>query len=92
MFNGEVGYDLPFGVTTSVAMRRSGGSLDNNASFTGNTTLAGYTLFDWRVEWKVRPALTLFGRVENIGDRQYQTVNGYNSLGRTVYFGIRGHF
>jgi vitamin B12 transporter len=89
LFNAALGYDLPFGVTTSVAVRWSGASFDNASS---NLALPGYALVDWRVEWKVAPALTLFGRVENIGDKQYQTAAGYNSLGRTVYAGIRGHF
>jgi vitamin B12 transporter len=89
MINADLGYDLPFGVTTMVALRHAGASFNDN-SYT--QLLAGYTLFDWRAEWKVRDALTLFGRVENIGNRQYQTAYGYNSLGRTVYFGIRGHF
>jgi len=89
LFNAELGYDLPYGVTTTVAMRRAGASFNDS---TYSKVLAGYTLFDWRAEWKVQPALTLFGRVENIGNRQYQTAYGYNSLGRTVYFGIRGHF
>jgi vitamin B12 transporter len=89
LLNGAVGYDLPFGVITSVAVRWSGASFDTASS---NLVLAGYTLVDWRIEWKVAPALTLFGRVENIGDRQYQTAAGYNSLGRTAYAGLRGHF
>ena len=89
VFNGEVGYDLPFGVTTSVAMRHAGASFNDS---TYAQVLGGYTLFDCRVEWKVQSALTLFGRIDNIGDRQYQTAYGYNSLGRTAYVGIRGHF
>lgn len=89
LFNAEVGYDLPYGIATSAAVRRAGASW-NDVSYT--QLLTGYTLFDWRASWKVRPELTLFGRVENIGNRQYQTAYGYNSLGRTVYVGIGGHF
>ena len=55
-------------------------------------TLASYTLVDLRADWKVAPAVTLFGRVDNLGNVQYQTAYGYNSLGRTVYLGLRGHF
>ena len=88
LFNGSLGYELPFGVTTSVAVRTSGSSVDGAYPF----TLGGYTLVDWRAEWKLASGLTLFGRIENIGDVHYQTAYGYNSLGRTAYFGIRSHF
>jgi len=89
VFNAELGYDLPRGVTTSVAVRWSGASFDTASS---NAVLNGYALVDWRAEWKLVSGLTLFGRVENIGDKHYQTALGYNSLGRTGYFGVRGHF
>ena len=89
LLNAALGYDLPAGVTTSVALRWAGASFDNAAS---NQMLAGYALVDLRIEWKTPQGLTLFGRVENIGDKQYQTAAGYNSLGRTAYLGLRGHF
>ena len=87
-FNGSLGYELPFGVTPSVAVRWSGAALDGASA----VTLASYTLVDLRADWKVAPAVTLFGRVDNLGNVQYQTAYGYNSLGRTVYLGLRGHF
>ena len=87
-FNAALGYELPFGLTPSVALHRAGGSLDGAAP----VTLAGYTLVDLRAEWKLAPELTLFGRVDNVGNTQYQTAYGYSSLGRTVYLGLRGHF
>ena len=88
VFNGSLGYALSCGVTASVAVRWSGGSRDGAAP----VTLSGYTLVDLRAEWKAAPAVTLFGRIDNIGNAQYQTAWGYNSLGRTAYLGIRGHF
>ena len=33
--------------------------------------------------------IELYGRVENLGDAHYQTVNGYNSAGRGAYLGVR---
>jgi vitamin B12 transporter len=89
LFNAELGYDLPHGLRTSVAVRGSGASFD---SASDTAVLAGYALVDWRAECTLASGLTVFGRVENIGDRQYQTARGYNSLGRTAYFGLRGHF
>jgi vitamin B12 transporter len=88
LFNASLGYELPFGVTTSVAVRTSAASADGAYP----VTLAGYTLVDVRAECKLASALTVFGRVENVGNVQYQTAYGYNSLGRTAYLGVRGHF
>lgn len=88
LFNGSLRYDLPFGLATALAVRWSGGSLDGATP----VTLAGYTLVDWRTELTLRGGLTLFGRVENIGNARYQTAYGYNSLGRTGTIGIRGRF
>lgn len=88
VFNASLGYEFPFGVTTGVAVRYSGSSADG----ANPVTLAGYTLVDWRAEWKLPRGLTLFGRVENLGNVHYQTAYGYNSLGRTAYIGLRGHF
>ncbi len=81
LLNATLGYDLSAGVSTSVALRWAGASFDTASS---SQMLPGYALVDWRVEWKLAPALTLFGRFENIGDKRYQTAAGYNSLGSTA--------
>jgi vitamin B12 transporter len=86
--NASLRYDLPFGVTTAVAVRWSGGSADGAAP----VTLPGYTLVDWRSEWAMNNGLTLYGRVENIGNARYQTAYGYNALGRTLTLGLRARF
>lgn len=87
--NGEIGYDWANGLTTSVALRYAGVSYDDNYS---TLTLASYVVADLRAEWKLPSGLALFGRVENLADRRYQTAAGYNSIGRSAYLGIRGHF
>ena len=92
--NGDLGYDWAHGVTTSVALRYSGGApdLDFNSYPTANVTLPSYALVDLRASWAVLPALTLYGRVDNIGNQQHQTSLGYNSLGRAAYIGLRSRF
>ncbi len=87
--NAELGYDWPGGVNTSVAVRTA--SSETNDDFS-SLTLGAYAVVDLRAEWKLLPGLTLFGRVENVGDKYYQTAYGYNSLRRTGYVGIRTHF
>lgn len=87
--NAQLGYEFPFGLTTSVAVRYSGHTFDRA---TGTTVLDDYWLADVRGEWALSSGLTLQGRVENIGNRHYQTAGGYGSLGRSVYLGLRSRF
>jgi vitamin B12 transporter len=89
LLNATLGYDLPAGVTVSAALRWAGASFDNAVS---SLVLPGYAVVDLRAEWKTGGGLTLFGRVENVADRHYQTAAGYNSLDRTAMLGLRGHF
>jgi vitamin B12 transporter len=87
--NVEAGLDLPQGLKASVAARYSGQSFDRAGS---TTVLPGYWLIDLRAQWRVIDGLTLQGRVENLGNRHYETASGYSSLGRTVYLGLRSRF
>lgn len=87
--NIEGGVDLPQGIRTSLAARYSGESY--NAA-TGTAKLDDYWLLDLRAQWQVTPGLMLQGRIENLTDKDYETVAGYTQLGRTVYLGIRSQF
>jgi vitamin B12 transporter len=87
--NLEGGIDLPQGLQASVAARYSGESFDRATS---TTPLPDYWLVDLRAQWRATDALTVQARVENVGDKQYQTAGGYGMLGRTVYLGLRGRF
>jgi outer membrane cobalamin receptor len=40
----------------------------------------------------VNDRIELFGRVENLGDGNYQTAAGFNSLSRNAYVGARVKF
>lgn len=87
--NVEAGVDVPMGLRASVAARYSGNTFDRAGSA---NVLADYWLVDLRAQWKVADGLTLQGRIENLADRQYETVSGYSTLGRTVYLGLRSQF
>lgn len=51
-----------------------------------------YATLTLRGELWVNDALTLFGRIENAWDEQYQTAAGYATQGRAAYFGVRARF
>ncbi|WP_076069356.1 TonB-dependent receptor plug domain-containing protein [Sphingomonas montana] len=54
--------------------------------------LDDYILGSARIGYRIAPAIEAFGRVENIGDVQYQDVVGYATPGRTVFGGVRLRF
>ncbi|MGC4250470.1 MAG: TonB-dependent receptor [Sphingobium sp.] len=89
MANGELGYRFPFGLKASVAVRYSGETYDKA---TGTAKLDDYWLTDLRADWQLLPGLSLYGRVENLSDRHYETASGYGTLGRSFYAGIRSRF
>lgn len=87
--NGSVTYTLPQGISGGAAVRWSGETFDNA---THTTRLAPYALVDLRGEVPVTTTFALFGRVENVFDKQYQTAFRYGTLGRSFYAGFRGRF
>ena len=52
-------------------------------------TLGGYTLVNLAASWQVAPWVSLFARVENLFDKQYEEVIGFGHLGRAGYVGVR---
>lgn len=87
--NAEAGIELPQGLRASVAARYSGESF--NAA-TGTAKLDDYWLVDLRAQWQVAESLIVQGRVENLTDKDYETVAGYGTLGRTFTLGMRTRF
>lgn len=56
------------------------------------TTLDGYTLVNLYASYDVRKNVTLFGRVENLFDEQYEPAIGYGAPGRAGYGGVKVTF
>lgn len=52
-------------------------------------SLSGHTRLDLRAAWPVSPAWTLEGRIENLGDIDYELVSGYNTPGRSGLLSLR---
>lgn len=70
-------------------IRLASDSLDG---FGGSTRLDGYVLLGARAAFEINDAMELYGRVENAGDTDYQTVAGYNAYGRNAHVGLRAKF
>ena len=67
----------------------AGGSVQ----YTGERTDSGhdlpsYWLASLDVRYRISQEVSLYGRIENLFDRDYETVYGYNQPGRGVYVGV----
>ena len=87
--NGSVSYRFGRGIAAGAAVRWSGETFDNAAH---TIRLAPYALVDLRGELALTKAVALFGRIENLLDKDYETAYRYGQLGRSVYAGLRGRF
>jgi len=55
----------------------------------GGSTLQGYGRLDLRAGWQVNQAWSFEARVENLADRDYELVSGYNTPGRSGMVTVR---
>ena len=61
---------------------------DNNPSFTGRDTLAGYTLLNLGAQWHLNPQTTLNVRLNNVTDEDYRLASTYAMPGRHAFVWI----
>lgn len=54
----------------------------------GPSRMPGYGLLNLSASYPLMRELRVFGRIENALDKEYQTVDGYNTLERTFYLGL----
>ena len=57
--------------------------------FIGETEsgINAYNYADITLQYAYNKSIKLYSKVHNVADNQYQVANGYNSPGRTVFFG-----
>lgn len=83
--------DQPYDATLTV---RYNGAADD--TFFGLSTetkrLDAYTVVNFNVDWAIAEGVTLYGRLENLGDAQMIDVFGYASAGRAATLGLRAGF
>jgi vitamin B12 transporter len=51
-------------------------------------TLGSYAVLDLTASCRVSAQVRVFGRVENAGDRRYESVYGYRQAGRGIFVGV----
>lgn len=77
--------DWSFGTTLRGSSRRDNSQYDDYK-------IAGYGVVDLRTSWQVMPNVKLSAKLDNVFDREYQLVNGYNTQGRYVEGGVTFFF
>jgi len=87
--NLNASYAWPIKLRTDLAVRYADRSFDDDAH---TTPLQSYVLWDVRVSYPLRHDLELFGRIENLTDKHYETVYEYGTMGRAAYGGVRYSF
>ncbi len=87
-------YVWPIKLSTTLAVRYAGRSNDENFNVFPyqQVVLGSYTLVDLRASYPIRDNLELYGRVENLTDKSYETAYSYGTLGRAAYGGVRVKF
>jgi vitamin B12 transporter len=85
----DASWNLPHGATLAASVRYSGEAWNNTAN---TVLLKAYVLADLRASLPLSPGVELYGRVENLFDRTYQTAYQYGSVGRTAYLGVRARY
>lgn len=79
----RLGADYTVGVwAVGGSLLRAGNSFDDAAN---TRELAGRTTADLYVDYAVNPAWTLQTKLNNVTNKQYETIYGYNQPGRAVY-------
>ena len=59
------------------------------ATATERDRLGGYGLLNAFVKYAVTPDWSVEGRANNLLDKQYETVRGFQTAGANVFFGVR---
>jgi vitamin B12 transporter len=74
---------FPTGGWTGLEVAHVGSRFD-----VGQEKLPAYTLFNLHAGWPLAEGLRLEGRLENLTDREYENVVGFNTHGRSLFVGV----
>lgn len=69
-------------------LKLSGDREDNNLAFSGREILAGYTLLNLGMSYKVQKNVSVQGRINNLTDAKYMLANTYSTPGRNVFVSL----
>jgi vitamin B12 transporter len=88
--SGKLDLNIAFGpMNWNLAGYFTGRRADSDFLGLGLTSNPGYARFDFAGSYRLGHGVSLYGRVANLADKQYQDVLGYPALGREFRLGVR---
>jgi vitamin B12 transporter len=84
--NVSIDWQTPWRASVGASLALIGDSFDNLAN---TVRLDGYVLARLRASYPIAQGVSLYGRVENLFDAEYETVSLYGTTGRAAYVGVR---
>ncbi|WP_333571037.1 TonB-dependent receptor plug domain-containing protein [Sphingomonas sp.] len=87
--NVSADYRFPFGLAIGGTVTMVGDSFNDAGNL---TAIDGYALASVRAEMPVTKLLSVYGRVDNVGDVRYQQITGYGTYARAAFGGVRVRF
>lgn len=84
--NIDITHDFTPDFNVGLGLRYAGSTRDSDFS---TRVLKPYGLVDLRASYRVRERFTVYGRIENLGDKDYETAGGYSVAGRRLWLGVR---
>ena len=66
----------------------SGTRQDSDINTGAPVTLPSYQIFNLNARYQVGKNISVSGRIDNLFNRDYMLVHGYNTLGRTLFVGL----
>ena len=87
--NAGIDYQWPIALTTTVSAQYVSGTFNDAAN---TTALNSYTLLDLRAVYAYSTRMSLYARIENALNKEYEVTGGYGQIGRAFSAGIRTNF
>ncbi|WP_417792892.1 TonB-dependent receptor plug domain-containing protein [Terasakiella pusilla] len=84
----SLAYEPMDDLTTDLSVRAKGRTFDSATS----SYMGGFAVYDFKTSYKINDVATVFGRVENIFDKDYHEASSYGTGGRAAYVGVRASF
>ena len=92
-------HDLVLGVDTQFSNRLSGGmdlryvaDVEPSVFAPADNKVGDYVLVGANLNYDITDSTQAYLRIENLLDEDYETAGGFNTPGRSAYFGIRADF
>lgn len=80
------------GLSTWARMNVAGRSFDTPSTAIGRRAVSGYATFDLGADYQIDKTFSVYGRVENLLDKDYGQMYGYTNNGFGAYTGLRAKF